>query len=120
MMMGKIVADKKRYRAYKARKHALPDTYRRALDGTEHYVYYFASSDVDALMSLLENLADLFEQSSADGTTIADIVGDDPIEFAEEFLRSYPEASWITKARSQFRSEVDKAIAAQNEAGDHR
>ena len=38
-----------------------------------------------------EDLADLFEQSAADGTPIREIVGEDPVEFAEAFLPNYPE-----------------------------
>jgi DNA-binding ferritin-like protein (Dps family) len=41
------------------------------------------------LLLMLGDLADLFEQSAADGTPIRAIVGDDPVEFAETFMRNY-------------------------------
>ena len=51
----------------------------------------------DVLMSMLEDLADLFEQSAANGTPIRAIVGEDPVEFAETFLRNYAEGhdAWV-------------------------
>ncbi|AFA72893.1 hypothetical protein GPOL_c18480 [Gordonia polyisoprenivorans VH2] len=113
MMLTKIIGDKKRWRAYKARRDALPDHLRTVLEAVEHYIYYFASSETDALMSLLTDLADLFEQAAADRTPVADLVGDDPIEFAEGFLRNYPEASWISKERKRLTTALDQAIAAE-------
>ncbi|MGC5245325.1 DUF1048 domain-containing protein [Gordonia sp. DT219] len=120
MVLRKLIGDKKRWRAYKARKDALPDTHRDVLDAVEHYIYFFASSETDALMSLLEDLTDLFEQAAADGTEIADLVGTDPIEFAEGFLRNYPEASWIHREHKRLTTAVDKAIAAEHHPTDAR
>jgi DNA-binding ferritin-like protein (Dps family) len=42
---------------------------------------------------MLEDLADLFEQGAADGTPLRDVVGEDPVEFAEAFLANYPQVS---------------------------
>jgi DNA-binding ferritin-like protein (Dps family) len=42
---------------------------------------------------MLEDLADLFEQAAANGIPIRGIVGQDPVEFAEAFLRNYPGVS---------------------------
>ena len=81
---------KKQYRQYKARKEQLPANYRTAIDALERYLMYFGSiSKGDVLLSMLDDLADLFEQSAANGTPIRAIVGNDPVEFAEEFLRNY-------------------------------
>jgi DNA-binding ferritin-like protein (Dps family) len=81
---------KKRYRQYKARKEALPANYHTAIDALERYLTYFGSiTKGQILVSMLEDLADLFEQSAASGTPIRAIVGDDPVEFAETFVRNY-------------------------------
>ena len=67
----------------------LPTNYRTAIEALERYLTYFgAITKGDVLMSMLEDLADLFEQSAANGTPNRAIVGDDPVEFAEEFLRN--------------------------------
>ena len=47
------------------------------------------------MLSMLEDLVDLFEQSAASGTPVREIVGDDPVEFADAFLRNYPQGQWI-------------------------
>ena len=64
-------------------------------------MYFGAITKSDVLMSMLEDLADLFEQGAADGTPIRAIVGDDPVEFAEDFLRNYVEGQWINKERAR-------------------
>jgi len=67
---------KKRYRQYKARKEALPANYRTAINALERYLTYFGSiTKGEILVSMLEDLADLFEQSAASGTPIRAIVG---------------------------------------------
>ena len=53
----------------------------------------FGPGDGDTASSMFEDLADLFEQSAANGTPVRAIVGEDPVEFAEAFLRNYPEGS---------------------------
>ncbi len=49
---------------------------------------------------MFEDLADLFEQSAADRTPIREIVGEDPVEFAETFVQNYSGGQWITGART--------------------
>ncbi|MFI6604150.1 DUF1048 domain-containing protein [Nonomuraea sp. NPDC050536] len=57
---------------------------------------------------MLEDLADLFAQSAADGTPIRDVVGEDPVEFAEAFLRNYPESQWISRERERLTDAIDR------------
>ena len=101
---------KKRYRQYKARKEALPANYRAAIDALERYLTYFGSiTKGDILASMLEDLADLFEQSAASGTPIREVVGEDPVEFAETFVRNYSEGQWINKERERLISAIERA-----------
>ncbi len=107
--------DKKRWRAYKARTRQLPANYRAAIEALERYLTYFgAITKGDVLMSMLEDLADLFEQSAANGTPIRSIVGDDPVEFAETFLRNYAEGQWINKERARLTEAIDRAAAEES------
>ncbi len=119
-LLEKVVGefgDKKRWRSYKARTKQLPAHYRTAIDALERYLTYFgAITKGDVLVSMLEDLADLFEQSAANGTPIRAIVGDDPVEFAEEFLRNYAEGQWINKERARLIDAI--ARAAGEDAGD--
>jgi DNA-binding ferritin-like protein (Dps family) len=57
----------------------------------------------------LEDLADLFEQSAANRTPISEIVGEDPVEFVEAFVRNYPEGQWITRERERLTNAIARA-----------
>ena len=112
-LIEKIVGDlgdKRRWRQYKSRTKQLPASYRGAVESLERYLMYFgAITTGDILMSMLEDLADLFEQSAADGTSIRAIVGDNPVEFAETFLANYSEGQWINKERQRLTAAIDRA-----------
>lgn len=102
MSISSMIAEKKRYRQYKARTEQLPANYRTAINALERYLTYFgAIAKGDTLATMLEDLADLFEQGAASATPIAQIVGDDPVEFAETFLQNYSEGQWINKERER-------------------
>ena len=106
--------DKKRWREYKARKEQLPASYRTAIDGLERYFTYAgAIVKGDVAVRMLEDLADLIERAAADGTPIRDIVGDDPVEFAELFIANYSDGQWINKERTRLIETIDKAAAAE-------
>ena len=74
------------------------------------------AGDGDSAASMFEDLADLFEQSAANGTPIREIVGEDPVEFAEAFLRNYPEGQWISRERERLTSAIERA--AGEDTGD--
>jgi DNA-binding ferritin-like protein (Dps family) len=101
---------KKQYRQYKARKSQLPPNYRAAMEALERYLMYFgAISRGDILVTMLEDLVDLFEQSAAAGTPIRELVGSDPVEFAEAFLANYAEGQWIRKERERLTRAIEQA-----------
>lgn len=103
--------DKKRWRQYKARKEQLPTSYRTAIEGIERYFMY-AGSIVkgDVFMQMLEDLADLIERAATDGTPIRDIVGDDPVEFADTFIQNYSDGQWINKERKRLNDAIDQSV----------
>ena len=106
---------KKQYWEYKARVKQLPENYRAALEAVERYLTYFGGiADGDTLVTMLDDLATLFEQSAANGTPIREIVGDDPVEFAETFLQNYSGGQWINKERERLRSAIDRAAGSDS------
>jgi len=119
LIIEKIIGDfgdKRRWRQYKTRTKQLPDDYRTAIDALERYLTYFGGiTKGDILMSMLEDLADLFEQSSASGTSIRAVVGDDPVEFAETFLANYSEGQWINKERKRLTDAIDRVAGGDSE-----
>lgn len=94
--------EKKRYKAYKARVAALPPAYRISVEAVARYLMYFGSiSKGDVLVQMNEDLVELFEQSAENNTPIREIVGENPVEFAETFLQNYAEGQWINKERTR-------------------
>jgi len=122
-LIEKVVGDfgdKLRWREHRARTKKLPAGYRDAIEALERYLTYFGGIvKADILMTMLEDLADLFEQSAANGTPIRDIVGENPVEFAEEFVRNYSDGQWINKERERLIAAIDRAAAGDaGDAGD--
>ena len=108
---------KKQYRQYKARIEALPEPYRSAAKAFERYfMYYGGITDGDTLMTMLDDFADLWERAALDGTPVREIVGDDPVEFAETFAAAYPARHWIDKERAR----LTEAIEARGTRGGSR
>ncbi|MCH1881879.1 DUF1048 domain-containing protein [Agrococcus sp. ARC_14] len=102
--------EKKRWRQYVAQKKQLPKAYRTAIDGIERYLMYSGSIvKGDVLMRMNEDLLELFETAAADGTPIRDIVGDDPVEFADTFMQNYADGQWIAKERKRLTDAIDDA-----------
>jgi len=114
MSISTMITEKRAYRQYKARTKRLPANYHAAIDALERYLTYFgAITKGDTLLAMLDDLADLFEQSAANGTPIRAIVGDDPVEFAETFLQNYSEGQWINKERERLTTAIDQAAGDQ-------
>lgn len=107
---------KKQYRRDKARIEALPEPYRSTAKAFERYfMYYGAITSGDTLVTMLGDFTDLWERAALDGTPVRDLVGDDPVEFAETFAQSYAGARWIDKERARLTAAVEAA-----ESGDQR
>lgn len=111
---AKLIGDKRRWRAYKARMELLPAAYRTAGAGLERYLMHTGPGDGDRLTTMLEDLADLFEQSSAAGSPIREVVGDDPVEFAEAFKRNYGLGSWLGKEQQRLVTAIERAESEQD------
>ena len=103
--------DKKAYRRYKARIAALPDPYGTAAKAFERYYMYaggMTDGDPAMMMTMLNDFADLWERAATDGTPVEDIVGDDPVEFAEAFAAAYSGKRWIDKERTRLTETIQR------------
>ena len=109
--ISKLIGGKRRWRQYKARVKALPEPYRTAVDAIEHY--NFGRGDGAGWAEMLEDLADLFEQSAANGTPIREVVGEDPVAFIEAFVQNYPEGHWRARERERFINAIERAEQEQ-------
>ena len=106
---------KKQYKQDKARIDALPEPYGSSAKAMHRYfMYYGGVTDGDTLITMFGDLADLWERAAVDKTPLRDIVGDNPVEFAETFAEAYNGKQWIDKERAR----LNKAIEdAEREAG---
>ena len=101
---------KKQYKQDKARIDSLPEPYATAAQAMHRYFMYYAGiTDGDTLVTMFGDLADLWERAAADGTPVRDIVGADPVDFAETFAQAYGGTRWIDKERSRLVQAIDDA-----------
>ncbi|WP_199424114.1 DUF1048 domain-containing protein [Actinotalea solisilvae] len=99
---------KKQYRQAVARISGLPEPYRAGAKAMQRYLMYYGGvTDGDTLVTMVADLADLWERAATDGTPVSDIVGDDPVEFAETFAQAYSGDRWIDKERARLARAFD-------------
>jgi DNA-binding ferritin-like protein (Dps family) len=115
--IAKVIGPKKQWRQYKARVKQLPPNYRAAVEAIERYLMYFGPMGGDSVMSLFEDVADLFEQAAADGTPIREIVGADPVEFVDALIRNYSKGGYVARERQRLVSAIDQAAEEENGSG---
>jgi DNA-binding ferritin-like protein (Dps family) len=111
MIITKLIGDKRRWRQYKSRTRQLPEPYRTTVEALERYLMCFGPGDGDTATAMFEDLADLFEQSAANRTPVREVVGEEPVEFAEAFLANYPKGSWISKERDRLNVAIAEAAS---------
>jgi DNA-binding ferritin-like protein (Dps family) len=111
----KMIGDKKRWREFKARTRALPESYRTAVEGFTRYLMYFGAVDGDSATAILEDLIDLFERAAADGTPIRDIVGEDPVEFADALIANYDKGGYVAREQRRLIDSVAEAEAMSSD-----
>jgi DNA-binding ferritin-like protein (Dps family) len=109
MFITRMIDEKRRYRRYKSRTKKLPGSYSTAVDALGRYLMYFGPGKGDELLVMLEDLADLFEESAASATPIRAIVGEDPVEFAEAFRQNYPVGQWIIRERARLSQAIEQS-----------
>lgn len=112
------LADKRRWRRYKARVKALPSAYRETVEAVERYLMRSGEipSDGSRLVTMFGDLVELFEQAAADGTPVRDVVGEDPTEFVDEFVATYSDGGWLAKERERLKKTIDRAAGKDEDA----
>ncbi|MBN9158900.1 MULTISPECIES: DUF1048 domain-containing protein [unclassified Microbacterium] len=106
---------KKQYKQDKARIEALPSPYAEAATAMHRYLMYAGGiTDGDTMVQMYTDMADLWERAAVDRTPVRDIVGDDPVDFAETFAKAYAGREWIDKERARFAKAIDDAEGKGN------
>lgn len=105
---------KRQYKQAMARISALPASHRQAAEAILRYLQYQGGIvDGDSLVTMVGDLADLWERAATDGVGVRDIVGDDPVAFAEDFAAAYSGRRWIDKERARLVKAIDAAEAGE-------
>lgn len=100
---------KKQYKRDLARIEGLAEPYATAAKAMHRYLLYYGGITDDSLVTMFGDLADLWERAAIDGTPVRDIVGSDPVEFAETFAQSYAGERWIDKERARLLKAMEDA-----------
>ncbi|MDO5744071.1 MAG: DUF1048 domain-containing protein [Micrococcaceae bacterium] len=101
---------KKQYKQDKARLEDLPEPYGSAAQAMHRYfMYYGGFTDGRTLIRMFGDLADLWERAAVDGTPVREIVGDNPVDFAETFAQAYAGTHWIDKERARLNKAIEDA-----------
>ena len=108
--ISKVIGEKRQWGQHQARTRELPASYRTAVEALERYLMYAGpGGDGARAAAMFEDLLDLFEQSAANRTPIREIVGEDPVEFLEAFVRNYPDGNWRIRERERLTNAIDRA-----------
>ena len=109
--------EKKQYKLAKTRIDALPEPYREMAKAQQRYnMYYGGVTDGDTIVKMFLDIADLWERAAIDGTPVSAIVGDDPVEFAENYAAAYGGRQWIDKERARLIKAVDEATKTEKKS----
>ena len=111
----KVVGEKGRWRAYRARVENLPPTYRATVEAIERYLMHFGPMETEGAASLLEDVADLFERAAADGTPIREVVGEDPVALVEAMALNYVQGGYVMRERERLVSAIRTAAGEPQE-----
>ena len=117
MVTGSL-EQKKQYRQLRARLEALPEPYLSVAKAVQRYFMYNGGiTDGDTLVTMMNDFVELWERAAADGTPVRDIVGEDPVEFADTFIEAYLGKRWIDKEKARLTAAVE---AAEETEGQNR
>lgn len=72
-------------------------------------MYYGGVTDGETIVTMMRDHVELWERAAADGTPVRDIVGEDPVEFAEAFVHAYSGTQWIDKERARLTRAIEDA-----------
>lgn len=95
--------EKREYKKNEARAKALPAEYLQAYREIKKYI--FQTSGI-LTAEPLKILVDMFEEASANGKPVIDIIGTDVASFADELVRG--EDTYFEKQREKLNSSINK------------
>ena len=99
---------KRQYKRDRVRVDALPEPYRSVAKALwRYFIYYPGITDDGDTLKMSGDFADLWERAAADGTPVRTMVGENPVEFAEAFARTYAAPDSIDKERVRLTKAIE-------------
>ena len=99
-----IMGDKKEYKQFKNRVAELPTSYKTAFNALEKYMWNFAGGS--GFMKVLNAALDIFEEAAGDQVALNDVLGNDPVAFADGLMAQYPDELWLRKQQNNLRAAI--------------
>lgn len=107
-ILKKVINEKKEWNLYRKRVKKLPKDYRNAMEGIQIYMFNFTGSP--AIMQVLYDLLEMFEESVAEGKKVTNIVGNDLGAFCEDIFKAIPEENWIVNYKNKLKEKANSKI----------
>ena len=104
----KMISEKKEWNHFQKRIKKLPKDYKNAMKGIQTYMFSFMCNE--AIMQILYDLLEMFEESAAEGKKVTDIVGNDLGAFCEDIFKAVPNSNWIDNYKKQLQNEINKKV----------
>ena len=86
--LKQIISDKKAWKQMEARVKALPEEYDFVYHKIQHYMWNYAADSGMDMVTIFEDLLNLFEEGAANGKKVLEITGKDVAAFCDELLRN--------------------------------
>jgi len=109
----RVTADRRRRHAVHVRTEQLPLAWRTATAAVERYLTLTGSADEEGLLSVLEDLLGRFEHANSAGFSITDIIGTDPIAFADGLKQAYGSGAWLAVEQRRLSDAIRQAEREQ-------
>ena len=98
---------------YTLRVARLPLAFRSTLTALERYLRTATLMRDDDIRLMLGRVVERFEQAAADGYSITDVIGPDPVEYVDALCGRYIDGPGAPERRQTLRDAVDLARTAQ-------
>ncbi|WP_405056513.1 DUF1048 domain-containing protein [Kribbella sp. NBC_01505] len=99
------------YKAFEARAAVLPSDFRAAWDEIKEHLMPYGDFSGRNLMPILDSALGLLEETSADGQTIYQVVGDDIVGFSAALAGGEGARGYRDRWRDQLNRNVAKKLA---------
>lgn len=107
-IITKLIGDKKAYKKFKAEVAQLPNEYQIAFNSLQKYMWNFGKSA--GFQVVFDDLLHLFQESAMENIPLKDVIGEDPVQFADELMSQYPDELWIIKMQNKLRAELKNLV----------